>query len=235
MKLYQLMNTKKISNSNKTISMVGVSLITFFLLSSIAASAFGTLKTNINLANFHDLSSFYTNKSYDGRIYVRYEINNIVTNLNRKNVVEFYQQFVNNKKITQVIIDKCLQYNIPLNIGFALAYEESRFNPYAINANNADGTIDKGLYQLNSIYHPFSDEQLFNPQFNSDRALSFLREMIDMNDNMTNALYCYNAGYGRIIIQNIVPISTELHIANILSYEDMLNIKFNEWCNTYEE
>lgn len=229
------MNTKKISNLNKTLFTLGFTLILFFLLSSITISASGIVKSEYNLSGFHNLSDFYNAKSYDSKIYVRYEINDIVGNFDKKQIITFYTQFTKNKKIAQIIIDKCLQYNIPLNIGFALAYEESRFNPYAVNTNNADSTVDKGLYQLNSAYHPFSDEQLFNPQFNSDRALSFLQEMIDMNDNITNALYCYNAGYGRVVIQNIVPTSTKSHIVNILIYEDMLNIEFNKLISTLEE
>ena len=229
------MNMKIISNSNKTLFILGFVLVLLFLLSSITTSASGLVKSKFNLSNFHDLSDFYNTKSYNSKIYVRYEINDIIRNIDSRQIVAFYTQFTKNKKIAQTIIDKCLQYNIPLNIGFALAHEESKFNPRAINTNNIDGTIDKGLYQLNSLYHPFSDEELFNPQFNSDRALSFLQEMIDINDNMTSALYCYNAGYGRVIIQNIIPASTELHIANILSYEDMLNIEFNKLISTLEE
>ncbi len=226
---------KTISNLNKTLFTLGFALILLFLLSSITISASGVVRSEYNLSSFHNLSDFYNAKSYNSKIYVRYEINDIVGNLDKKQIITFYTQFTKNKKITQIIIDKCLQYNIPLNIGFALAHEESKFNPYAINTNNIDGTIDKGLYQLNSAYHPFSDEQLFNPQFNSDRALSFLQEMINMNDNMTSALYCYNAGYGRVIIQNIIPETTESHVANILIYEDMLNIEFNKLISTLEE
>jgi len=220
------MNMKKILNSSKILSIICIFIIIFLLSTTSVSEASST-----NL-NYHDLSSFYTNKTYNNIFYVRYEINDIIQTLNKKEVVEFYQQFTKNKKIAEIIINKCLMYNIPVNIGFALAWEESRFNPYAVNRNNNDGTVDKGLFQLNSAYHRFPDEKLFDPVFNSDRALPFLLEMININNNnMTLALYCYNAGYNRIVIQQVIPQSTQNHIINILAYEDMLNIKFTKWLN----
>jgi len=215
------MNMKKILNLIKIILI----FILFLFLSSIKVFEF----ESYDLLDDTLYYNLYNNKYYNPTFYVRYDINNILINYNKKNVIDFYYNFTKNRKVAEIIFDMCIKYNIPLNIGFALAYEESRFNPKAINNNNNNGTIDKGLYQLNSNYHNFSDDLIFNPEFNANRGLKFLSDMISLNNgNITKALYCYNAGYTRINIQQIIPPSTYKYVVNILIYEDMLNIAFNK-------
>lgn len=48
----------------------------------------------------------------------------------------------------------------------AICYAESSGNVYAEH-HNADGSIDRGLWQINSVHSQYSPKQLFNPGYNA--------------------------------------------------------------------
>ncbi len=54
-----------------------------------------------------------------------------------------------------ILIDLLLNYGLPQDKLFemvCIAYEESKFDSKAVNHSNSNGTIDYGLYQINSIW-----------------------------------------------------------------------------------
>ena len=57
----------------------------------------------------------------------------------------------------------------------AIAQAESRLDPRAVNTNNSDGSIDRGLWQVNSVHcqprGPYVADALFDPTYNA-RAMA---------------------------------------------------------------
>jgi len=236
LKLYQLKKKKKILNLNKTHTRVSLSTLGFisiFFITVLTVSVFGTARSitvqgqpSFGLNNIFELYKF---KNSNNKFAARHEINSIVINKNITIIIDFYTKFTNDRDISSIIIKHALDNNIPINVAFAQAWEESRFNPKAVSDYNSDGSRDWGLFQLNDGWHSYTEKQLFDANFNSRKGMQHLAEMIDRNDgNIITGLYCYNAGFDRINVQNIIPKSTVQYVQDILEYEDMLNIEFNK-------
>lgn len=79
-------------------------------------------------------------------------------------------------------------YKIPQDIAVRLGYEESRWNPKAVNRND-NGSADYGLYQLNSYYFPMTtiDE-------NIELGLRHLAEAYKATGSWRKSVIAYNAG-----------------------------------------
>ena len=60
--------------------------------------------------------------------------------------------------------------------------ENKTLNPYAVNDNTVWGGIgkDRGVFQINSVFHPLTDEQAFDYKQNIDYAYRMFK-----NDNYT--------------------------------------------------
>ncbi len=54
-----------------------------------------------------------------------------------------------------------------LVIAIAIALAESGGDPNAINTANSDGSIDRGLWQINSVHTQFQQSKLFDPAYNA--------------------------------------------------------------------
>ena len=65
----------------------------------------------------------------------------------------YYSKVTNNRDISQAILENAAKYNVPLSLAFALAHTESRYKITAIH-RNTNGSIDRGLFQLNSQSFP---------------------------------------------------------------------------------
>jgi len=56
---------------------------------------------------------------------------------------------------------------VNVSLALAVAEAESSFNPSATHSN-ANNSIDRGLYQINNLYHPeVSEAQAFDPKFSA--------------------------------------------------------------------
>jgi soluble lytic murein transglycosylase-like protein len=59
-------------------------------------------------------------------------------------------------------------YGIDPDLALKVCQCESNFDPFAIRFNS-NGSVDRGLYQINDYWHPeVSDEQAFNYEFSID-------------------------------------------------------------------
>jgi len=151
-----------------------------------------------------------------------FEINSeIATN------IEYYSKLYSDKEmirqeIAKAIIEKAIKHNIPVNLAFSLAYAESSYNVRSMNYENANGTFDFGLFQLNSQYFEYNKK---NMEFavNADKALEFLFDLYARYGSYDLALIHYNAGK----IQRFNPL-TERHLKRIWEKEKELNEWFNE-------
>jgi len=114
-------------------------------------------------------------------------------------VIEFFTGISNGREIAEAILDSADEFNVPPALAFALCWEESRFNPYAINRQNRNGSIDRGLFQLNDRSFPHLDVSVFyNLNSNARYGMSYLRHCLDHGGNEISALAMYNAGPGRV-------------------------------------
>ena len=113
-------------------------------------------------------------------------------------VVDFFTGICFDRAVAQSILDNSDRFNIPPALAFALSWEESRFNPLAVG-NNRDGSIDRGLFQLNSRSFPSLElAAFFNVESNSYYGLGHLRYCLDSGGTEVSALAMYNAGTGRV-------------------------------------
>jgi hypothetical protein len=117
----------------------------------------------------------------------------------RENVIAFFQEICGSREITKEILVYSDAFDIPPALAFALAWEESRFNFLAVNSKNRNGSIDRGLFQLNNRSFPYMEVQsFFDPKINARYAMEYLRYCLDTGGSETAALAMYNAGPGRV-------------------------------------
>ena len=72
----------------------------------------------------------------------------------QERVIEFFTGICASREIAEVILTNAEIYDIPPALAVALAWEESRFDPAAVNTKNRDQSIDRGLFQLNDRSFP---------------------------------------------------------------------------------
>ena len=140
----------------------------------------------------------------------------------RDAVFDFYSGLTGNRDIAEIILKYADQNNISPSLAFAIAWEESRFQPKAVN-RNAD-SIDRGLFQLNSkAFASLSAEEMFNPEINAKNGLSHLRYCIDQSGNEVAALAMYNAGT-TAVRNGRTPKRTLDYVSRILSFRENADI-----------
>ena len=117
----------------------------------------------------------------------------------REWVIGFFTGICANREIAEAILDSAGTFDIPPALAFALSWEESRFNPLAVNNANRDESIDRGLFQLNNRSFPHLETSaFFDIKNNTHYGISHLRHCLDSGGSEIAALAMYNAGAGRV-------------------------------------
>ncbi|MBP5576356.1 MAG: lytic transglycosylase domain-containing protein [Treponema sp.] len=143
----------------------------------------------------------------------------------RAAVEGFYYQVTGDRETAIAILDAAETYNIPLSLAFSIAYAESRFKPYASHVNK-NGSIDRGLFQLNSNAFPtLTEEEFFDPKISAQKGLKHLNYFLRTAGNEVTALAMYNAGAGKVRSNN-TPHSTLDYVAAINSYRSAIDESF---------
>ena len=103
--------------------------------------------------------------------------------------------------------------------GALLPVEFSAINPNAINYNY-NGSVDRGLCQLNNKTFPnLSKQDFYNPETNIKLAASFLNWCLRNSDyNLVRALAYYNAGWGNVTNENVGDLTLN-YIQKITTYK----------------
>ena len=154
--------------------------------------------------------------------------------LSRTAVEWFYFQVTGNREVTQAILTEAEKNDIPLSLAFSLAHSECNYNSNATN-KNANTTIDRGLFQLNSNSFPaLSESDFFDPFVSSKYGMAHLKFCLNTAGNEVSALAMYNAGTGRVR-SNKTPQSTLNYVGKIMSYQKMLDQLFSEQVASYFE
>jgi len=139
-------------------------------------------------------------------------------------VISFYAELAGSSKLATTILQVANKKDVPLSLAFALAWKESNFSPTAINFNG--GSVDRGLFQLNSLSFPnLAPEAFFDPRQNAEKGLSYLSECLKDGGNEIVGLAMYNAGMARVV-ENGTPRETLDYISTILNYQSAVEAQF---------
>jgi hypothetical protein len=144
----------------------------------------------------------------------------------RTSVIGFFTSLAGSDEIASSIMTYADINSIPFPLAFALAYEESKFSPKAIRKNK--GSIDRGLFQLNSKSFPnLAEKDFFNVRINSRYGLSHLRFCFSQAGNEVTALAMYNAGTGRVN-KDSTPKTTLDYIARVIDTKQRIDSVFRD-------
>lgn len=143
----------------------------------------------------------------------------------RSAVEWFYTRVTNSREITQAILIEAEKYDIPPSLAFALAHTESEFRSNAMH-KNANGSVDRGLFQLNSSSFPkLTESDFYDPRTSAHYGLSHLRFCLNTAGNEIAALAMYNAGTTKVT-KNNTPQTTLNYISRIQNYKLELDENF---------
>jgi len=86
------------------------------------------------------------------------------------NIVEYLKKEVEKteekkkESVEEIIKRVCEEEGVPYKLAYWVAWAESKLDPYAINVNR-DYSLDRGLFQWNSKWHPeVTNAQAFDPE-----------------------------------------------------------------------
>jgi len=176
--------------------------------------------------------NFFTNVKLEQRDHIR-EL--YLQPESRELVIDFFMELCPSREVVEAILDSADWFNIPPALAFALAWEESQLNPLAVNTKNRDGSIDRGLFQLNNRSFPHLELQAyFSPDVNSWHGMSHLRYCIDTGRTEIAALAMYNAGTGRVSVSG-APKATLDYISRILENKSKIENSFFELKSWYQD
>lgn len=145
--------------------------------------------------------------------------------LSRPAVEWFYTHVTGSREVARVVLENADKNDIPPSLAFALAYVESRYKPKAVNRNK-NGSIDRGLFQLNNAtFKKLSEEQFFDPEVSAKFGMTHLRYCLDAAGDEITALAMYNAGAVRVR-NNGTPQHTLNYVAQISKYRKSLDRQF---------
>ena len=144
--------------------------------------------------------------------------------LTRENVVAFFTSITKSRTTALAILENAVSQRVPASLAFAIAYEESEFNPRALGRN--PDSVDRGLFQLNSKSFPdLAEERAFDPAVNARVGLEYFKTIFEHAGNEVSALAMYNAGRTRVA-RGATPQKTLNYIARVLSYEKNISSLF---------
>jgi hypothetical protein len=142
-------------------------------------------------------------------------------------VIDFFADICSNREISQAVLFYSEHYDVSPALAFALSWEESRFNPRAINHSNRDESIDRGLFQLNNRSFPQLEIPVFyDIESNTRYGIGHLRYCLDTGGTEVSALAMYNAGTGRVRATG-APYVTLNYINRILENRQRIESRFH--------
>lgn len=147
----------------------------------------------------------------------RESINNIIR-LDQEFFLKKFLERYNNNKNVEIIFRRALEYNVPIPLAFGLAVQESSLRSGAYQSNK-DGSIDRGLFQLNTKSYPFlTKAQMYDPEINAKYGMAHIKELYDKNGSYEQSLMDYNCGN-----LNRINKGTVEHVLKILKEEEKIN------------
>jgi hypothetical protein len=146
----------------------------------------------------------------------------------REDALGFFQDLTGSREIAEVILFNASFYDVPPALAFSLCAEESEYNPRALNRNK-NGTIDRGLFQLNSASFPkLRVEDFYDSNVNASQGISHLRWCLNVAGTEISALAMYNAGETRVRSVG-TPKSTLDYVSRILKRQRKIEEDFEDY------
>ena len=148
-------------------------------------------------------------------------------NIYTKNyVVDYYTEIAGSRDIAELILMYADNFDLSYSTVFALVWTESKFRIRSVNYNK--GSIDRGLFQLNSKSFPeLTEADFFNIEKNIMYGVKYLKWCLDNGENHIVALAMYNAGKTRVE-RNGTPRMTLDYISRILSKQQEIESGFRQ-------
>lgn len=142
---------------------------------------------------------------------------------------KFFSFIIGNEDIAAYILKYTKHYNIDSALFFSIIKTESEFNPKAKNYNN-DGSIDRGLCQLNNRTFPeLSENDFFNPENNIKLGTKYLKWCLNLSDgNLIKALAYYHAGIGSVSNKNVGEYTLD-YINKIMKQKENIDNDFQNF------
>jgi hypothetical protein len=148
----------------------------------------------------------------------------------RDQVLAFFTEITGSEELSFSVLSNAEAFRIPPALAFALSWEESRFNPKAVNRANRDRTVDRGLFQLNSRSFPgLSEEQFFDAWQNTYYGMAHLRFCLDQGGSIVSGLAMYNAGTGRVTAGGGAPKITLDYVSRIIDTAARIEELYGQW------
>jgi hypothetical protein len=149
-------------------------------------------------------------------------------------VIVFFAGICSNRDVAQAILNNADEFNVPPSLAFALSWEESKFNPRAVNRNR-DGSVDRGLFQLNNRSFPHLEiSDFFSVRINARSGIGHLRHCLDSGGSEISALAMYNAGTGRVTTSGAPKVTLD-YISRILENRGKIESRFHAMLIKEEE
>jgi len=153
----------------------------------------------------------------------------------REWVIDFFTSVCSRRDIAQAILENADEYEVPASLAFALSWEESKFDPRAVNRHNRDGSIDRGLFQLNNRSFPHLEiHEFFNIKANARYGVGHLRHCLNSGGSEISALAMYNAGTGRVTTTGAPKVTLD-YISRILENRGKIESRFHSLLIKEEE
>lgn len=140
-------------------------------------------------------------------------------------LVDFFARISGSRELARIVLEECARSGCPPSLAFAVAWVESNFIPSIASVNR--GSVDRGLFQLNSRSYPhLQAREFFDVRLNSRNALGYLKVCLGYGGEEAIALAIYNAGLSRLA-QGKVPATTYDYVEKVLTYKDDIDELFS--------
>jgi len=136
--------------------------------------------------------------------------------------VSYYSKLTTNRQVLREIIIQSIENKVPINLSLAIAKKESNFRINAVNYNyDSDGnvkSIDRGIFQLNSLSFPgLTEEDFFNYKTNIYYGVRYLKYCIESFDSYSQAVSAYNGGHYRVENnENVFETATYNYVSDVI-------------------
>ena len=146
----------------------------------------------------------------------------------RDDVLLFFQDMTSSREVAEAILSNASNYDVAPALAFSLCFEESRYNPRALNRNK-NQTVDRGLFQLNNASFPkLKIEDFYDANVNASHGISHLRWCLNTAGTEIAALAIYNAGETRVRSVG-TPKSTLDYVSRILKRQRQIEEHFADF------
>lgn len=148
-------------------------------------------------------------------------------------IFTFYKNIIGDQKITYFVLKYAKENHLEPSLLTAVIKTESNFNTQAISYN-VNGSIDRGLCQLNDLTFPeIHPDAFFDPEINIQSGAKFLKWCLSSsNNNIVKALAYYNAGIGNVSKKNISE-TTLNYINKVISEKKRIDDEYERFITTY--